>query len=149
MALRDTLFRSMRTGPGGVCLDIELPGSGILMASEHIFNGSAIFIDCWQGMDFFTIGIVDKSMTCLSNEMSDEAFLLNSGQQQRSYRAGSRSINDGQTPYLARVTISPTATTQSWWAFFLRYLAAQKAGSDSSVQQVHQIIHTPFGDITR
>jgi hypothetical protein len=42
---------------------------------------------------------------------------------------GSRSINDGQTPYIARVTVSLTATSRSWWAFFLRYMAARKASS--------------------
>jgi len=123
MPLRDALFRSIRAQPGGVSMDIELPGG--LLAGEHILNGSAIFIDNWQGLDFFTIGIVDKPMTCLSNETSDEAFLLDSGLQQRSYRAGARSINDGQTPYLARATINPMATTKGWWAFFLRYVAGR------------------------
>ncbi len=60
-----------------------------------------------------------------------------------------RSAFDNEQALMTYGGTEQITETTTWWAFFLRYLAAQKSGSDNSTQQVHEIIHTPFGDITR
>ena len=127
MGARDVLFRSLKTSSPGLCFNVELGvGSHSLLSSYHSVGGGSAYVQPLQGLDWPVYSLVERDGKTLSN-------------------LGLESRDPGAGPHGLLMTFHETAWSafrwgqgvmthglkdravplKSWWAFFLRYLAAR------------------------